>query len=101
MAYVITEPCVGTKDRSCIEVCPVDCIFETEHMLVIDPVECIDCGACEPECPVEAIFPEDALPEKWEAFVKINYAYSDGFDVVNQLTDAYATEHNVQNPPLE
>jgi NAD-dependent dihydropyrimidine dehydrogenase PreA subunit len=60
-----------------------------------------NCGACEPECPVEAIFPEDALPEKWEPFVKINYAYSEGFDVVNQLTNEYATEHNVQNPPLE
>jgi NAD-dependent dihydropyrimidine dehydrogenase PreA subunit len=60
-----------------------------------------NCGACEPECPVEAIFPEDALPDKWEPFVKINYAYSDGFDVVNRLTDEYATEHNVQNPPLE
>jgi NAD-dependent dihydropyrimidine dehydrogenase PreA subunit len=59
-----------------------------------------NCGACEPECPVEAIFPEDALPEKWEPFVKINYAYGDA-DVVNKLTDEYATEHNVQNPPLE
>ena len=60
-----------------------------------------NCGACEPECPVEAIFPEDALPEKWEPFVKINYAYGDGADVVNRLTNEYATEHNVQNPPLE
>ena len=60
-----------------------------------------NCGACEPECPVEAIFPEDALPEKWEPFVKINYAYGDGMDVVDKLTDEYATEHNVQNPPLE
>jgi NAD-dependent dihydropyrimidine dehydrogenase PreA subunit len=60
-----------------------------------------NCGACEPECPVEAIFPEDALPDKWEAFVKINYAYGEGADVVNRLTDEYATEHNVQNPPLE
>jgi len=59
-----------------------------------------NCGACEPECPVEAIFPEDALPEKWEPFVKINYAYPDA-DVINRLTDEYATEHNVQNPPLE
>ena len=61
----------------------------------------MNCGACEPECPVEAIFPEDALPDKWEPFVKINYAYGDGMDVVNNLTDEYATEHNVQNPPLE
>jgi NAD-dependent dihydropyrimidine dehydrogenase PreA subunit len=60
-----------------------------------------NCGACEPECPVEAIFPEDALPDKWQPFVEINYAYGKGLDVVNQLTDAYATEHNVQNPPLE
>ncbi|HEX2505356.1 MAG TPA: hypothetical protein VHK22_04030 [Gaiellaceae bacterium] len=60
-----------------------------------------NCGACEPECPVEAIFPEDALPEKWEPFVKINYAYGEGMDVVNQLVDEYATEHNVQNPPLD
>ncbi len=60
-----------------------------------------NCGACEPECPVEAIFPEDALPDKWEPFVKINYAYGEGMDVVNRLTDEYATEHNVQNPPLE
>jgi hypothetical protein len=57
-------------------------------------------GACEPECPVEAIFPEDALPEKWEPFVKINYAYPDA-DPINSLVDEYAREHNVQNPPLE
>jgi NAD-dependent dihydropyrimidine dehydrogenase PreA subunit len=59
-----------------------------------------NCGACEPECPVEAIFPEDALPEKWAPFVKINYAYPDP-DEINRLTNEYATEHNVQNPPLE
>jgi NAD-dependent dihydropyrimidine dehydrogenase PreA subunit len=60
-----------------------------------------NCGACEPECPVEAIFPEDALPDKWEPFIKINYAYGDGAEVINKLTEEYATEHNVQNPPLE
>ena len=60
-----------------------------------------NCGACEPECPVDAIFPEDALPDKWEPFVKINYAYDQGFDVINELVNEYATEHNVQNPPLE
>jgi NAD-dependent dihydropyrimidine dehydrogenase PreA subunit len=60
-----------------------------------------NCGACEPECPVEAIYPEDALPEKWEPFVKINYAYGEGMDVVNELVESYATEHNVQNPPLD
>ena len=77
MTYIIAEPCIDIKDRSCVDVCPVDCIHEFERILVIDPEECIDCGACEPECPVEAIFPEDALPEKWEPFVKINYAYGE------------------------
>jgi NAD-dependent dihydropyrimidine dehydrogenase PreA subunit len=101
MTYVITEPCIGTKDQSCVEVCPVDCIYDAGDHFMINPEECIDCGACEPECPVEAIFPEDALPDKWEPFVKINYAYGDGAEVVNQLTDEYATEHNVQNPPLD
>ncbi len=60
-----------------------------------------NCGACEPECPVEAIFPEDALPDKWEAFVKINYAFPEGADVVNTLVQQYADEHNVQNEPLD
>jgi NAD-dependent dihydropyrimidine dehydrogenase PreA subunit len=60
-----------------------------------------NCGACEPECPVEAIFPEDALPDKWSAFVPINYAYDKGADEISRLVDEYATEHNVQNPPLE
>jgi len=60
-----------------------------------------NCGACEPECPVEAIFPEDALPDKWEPFTKINAAYLEGFDLVNKLANDYATEHNVQNEPLE
>ena len=68
---------------------------------MIDPIECIDCGACEPECPVEAIFPEDALPEKWEPFVKINYAFPDEKDSIDGLVEAYATEHNVQNEPIE
>ena len=101
MTYIIAEPCIDIKDKSCVDVCPVDCIHEFGRLLIIDPEECIDCGACEPECPVEAIFPEDALPDKWEPFVKINYAYSDGAAVIDPLVDEYATEHNVQNPPLE
>ena len=100
MTYIISEPCIDIKDRSCVDVCPVDCIHEFERILIIDPEECIDCGACEPECPVEAIFPEDALPDKWNAFVEINYAFPDP-EKINTLTTAYATEHNVQNEPLE
>ena len=80
MAFIITEPCVGTKDTACVDACPVDCIhpradegpFVKETMLYIDPVECIDCGACVPECPVEAIFPEDEVPEQWEHYIEIN-----------------------------
>ena len=75
MTYIITEPCIDTKDRSCVDVCPVDCIHEGEDQLFIDPEECIDCGACEPECPVEAIFPEDAVPQKWESFIPKNYDF--------------------------
>ena len=89
MTYIIAEPCIDIKDRSCVDVCPVDCIHEFERILIIDPEECIDCGACEPECPVEAIFPEDALPDKWNAFVEINYAFPDP-DKINPLTDKYA-----------
>ena len=100
MTYVIVEACIGVKDRACVDVCPVDCIYEGEDQLYIHPDECIDCGACEPECPVEAIFPEDALPEKWEPFVKINYAYSEGAAVIDALVQQYADENDVQNPPL-
>jgi NAD-dependent dihydropyrimidine dehydrogenase PreA subunit len=78
VTYIITEPCIDTKEKTCIDVCPVDCIYELDRMLVIDHEECIDCGACEPECPVEAIFPEEAVPQKWEPFVKINYAWREG-----------------------
>src|SRR5215212_5147218 len=59
MPYVITEACIGTKDKACVDVCPVDCIYEGPEQLFIHPDECIDCGACEPECPVTAIFPEE------------------------------------------
>ena len=76
MTYIIGEACIDVKDISCQSVCPVDCIHEVDRMLVIDAEECIDCGACEPECPVEAILPEDAIPDDWEPFVKINYAFS-------------------------
>ena len=98
LTYIIAEPCIDVKDKSCVDVCPVDCIHESERMLVIDPEECIDCGACEPECPVEAIFPEDALPDKWQPFVKINYAYLDGLERVSELVTAQIEES--PPPPL-
>src|SRR5260370_19675860 len=83
MAYVIAEPCIGTKDSACVDACPVDCIhpkkedpkFAGEEMLYIDPVECIDCGACVPVCPVSAIFALDDLPEKWKSYAERNAKY--------------------------
>ena len=79
MAYYITETCIDVKDKACVEVCPVDCIHpidgDGELMLYIDPDECIDCGACEPECPVEAIFAEEDVPEDQDRFVEINTKY--------------------------
>jgi NAD-dependent dihydropyrimidine dehydrogenase PreA subunit len=72
MPYVITQPCIDLKDRSCVDVCPVDCIYEGEKQLFINPDECIDCGACEPECPVTAIFPEEDVPTQWKEFIALN-----------------------------
>jgi NAD-dependent dihydropyrimidine dehydrogenase PreA subunit len=65
VTYTITEQCVDIKDKTCIDECPVDCIYEGERMLYIHPDECVDCGACEPVCPVEAIHYEDDVPEQW------------------------------------
>ena len=102
MTYIIGDACIDIKDISCQSVCPVDCIHETERMLVIDPEECIDCGACEPECPVEAILPEDAIPPDWEPFVKINYAFGKGIPEVERLVQEYADEHGLDpNNPRE
>ena len=72
MAYVVTESCIKCKYTDCVVVCPVDCFREGPNMLVIDPDECIDCEACVPECPVEAIFHEDNVPEQWKDFTALN-----------------------------
>jgi ferredoxin len=83
MAYVIAEPCIGTKDTACVDACPCDCIhphkegvdFDAASQLYINPVDCIDCGACVPVCPVEAIYLEDDLPSKWKHFAQVNAAW--------------------------
>ena len=72
MPYVIAEPCVDVKDKSCVEACPVDCIYEIDDQLVINPEECIDCGACVDPCPVNAISHEDELPDKWLSLIHIS-----------------------------
>jgi ferredoxin len=83
VAYVINEPCIGTKDASCAEVCPVDCIhptqdepgFDAAEQLSIDPEEGIDCDACVEACPVDAITAEDQVPPEWRRYIEINAAY--------------------------
>ena len=80
MAHIVTSKCAGCKFTDCVEVCPVDCIhprkdereFESAEMLYIHPDECIDCGACVPACPVEAIYALDETPEKWKSFIEVN-----------------------------
>ena len=75
MAFVITDACVGTKDRSCVDVCPVDCIHDDgdeDQQLYIDPDECIECGACEPACPVSAILNEEDVPDNMKPYIEIN-----------------------------
>ena len=72
MTHVVAEPCFGCKYTDCVVVCPVECFYEGEQMLYIHPDECIDCEACVPECPVEAIFHEDNLPEEWKDFTALN-----------------------------
>ncbi len=80
MAFVITQPCIGKKDASCVEVCPVDCIHSEDDspQNYIDPDECIDCGACVDTCPVDAIFAENQVPAEWRHFIKINSDYYKG-----------------------
>ena len=83
MAYVITQPCIGSKDASCVDVCPVDCIhptpdeqqYQTSEHLFINPSECIDCGACESACPSSAIYAVSAVPPQWRNFIAINASF--------------------------
>ena len=82
MPYVITQPCIDVKDKSCVDVCPVSCIYiesdDQDRKLYIHPDECIDCGACEPECPVNAIFEQSAVPPEWQEFIELDRRWSTG-----------------------
>jgi Fe-S-cluster-containing hydrogenase component 2 len=92
MPYVVTSPCVHTKDISCMKVCPVNCFFDAGQWLVIHPVECIDCGLCIPECPVNAIFPEDEVSEQEQAFIRLNKMFFEGGDAAEVDTLMSAAE---------
>lgn len=84
MAFVVTEPCIECKYTDCVVVCPCDCFHEGERMLTIDPEHCIDCEACVPECPVEAIFYEDNVPEPWREYIALNAEQSAKLPVITE-----------------
>jgi len=88
MAFVVADNCVLCKHTDCVEVCPVDCFYEGENFLVINPDECIDCGLCEPECPVNAIFEENELPEDQKQYIQINAELSRNWPNINKKKDA-------------
>jgi ferredoxin len=84
MTFVVAQPCIKCKHTDCVTVCPVDCFHEGSEMLVIDPEECIDCGACEPECPQSAIFSESDVPDQWQDFVVLNAKRSKEWPVLTE-----------------
>ena len=88
MTHVVTESCIRCKYTDCVDVCPVDCFREGPNFLTIDPDECIDCGACVPECPVEAIYDETQLPDDQKAWQQVNADRAKGLPVVNEKTEA-------------
>ena len=115
MTYVIAEPCIDVLDLACVSVCPVDCIHYdegTDRKLFIDPNECIDCGACEPECPVNAIFFEDDVPDQWKDYVAVNADWFKSHEVGGafrarrlparaagkQVAGGHRAPHRVENP---
>jgi ferredoxin len=87
MAFIVAEPCIKCKYTDCVEVCPVDCFHEGPNFLVIDPDECIDCTLCEPECPVDAIYREEELPEQWEHYIELNAELSQQWPVIAEQKD--------------
>ena len=89
MAHVVTEPCVGCKYTDCVVVCPVDCFYGDEQQLYIDPDDCLDCEACVPECPVEAIYLDANVPAKWSRFVHLNAERVKG---LKPIPEAHITE---------
>ena len=92
MTFVVGQACIKCKLTDCVEVCPVDCFYEGPNMLVIHPDECIDCALCEPECPVDAIYPEDEIPPGDEGFLEINAELADIWPNITQAIDPPADE---------
>ena len=88
MTFVVTEECIKCKYTDCVEVCPVDCFHEGPNFLVIDPDECIDCTLCEPECPIEAIHPEDDVPDEQQQYIQLNAELAKIWPVITEKKDA-------------
>lgn len=88
MTFVVADNCVNCKHTDCVEVCPVDCFYEGPNFLVINPDECIDCALCEPECPVNAIFSEDELPDGQEPYVQINAELCEVWPNISEMIDS-------------
>lgn len=99
MTYVVTEDCIKCKHTDCVEVCPVDCFHEGPNFLVIDPEECIDCTLCVPECPIDAIFFEDDLPEDQEKFTALNAELAKGWPVITEMIDSPADAKEWEGVP--
>ena len=97
MAYVVTESCIKCKYTDCVEVCPVDCFYEGPEFLVIHPDECIDCGLCEPECPIDAIYADDELPENQIQFIEINAKLADVYENITESKDALPDADNYKD----
>ncbi len=87
MSFVVTDNCILCKYTDCVEVCPVDCFYEGPNFLVINPDECIDCALCEPECPANAIFSEDEIPEGQEKFIELNDELSQKWENISEMKD--------------
>ncbi len=87
MTFVVTESCIKCKYTDCVEVCPVDCFYEGPNFLVIHPDECIDCALCEPECPVDAIYAEEELPEEQKVFLELNTELAEVWPNISEMKD--------------
>ncbi len=99
MTFVVTENCIKCKHTDCVEVCPVDCFYEGENMLVIDPDECIDCALCEPECPIGSIYYEFELPDSQQEYLEINDEMSDIWPPINEMKDSLPNADQMDGVP--